>query len=92
MSIRITAVRLTGGNSHEHITNLWWVNPATGESGSNTRAEIVSWIDNQNGHAFVDAAGRRVDVLVVTPPSGSKFLRTFADGVWQNNLLALPRQ
>jgi len=91
MSIRITAVRLTGGNTHQHITRLWWTNPANGKSGTNTRAEIVSWIEDENGKAYVDEAGRGVDVLVVTPTTGPKYLRTNADGVWANNLLELPR-
>lgn len=92
MSIRITAIRLSGGNTHQHITRLWWTNPANGQSGDNTRAEIVSWIENENGKAYVEEGGRRVDVLVVTPSSGPKYLRTYADGVWKNNLLSLPQR
>jgi hypothetical protein len=92
MSIRITAVRLTGGNTHQHITRLWWTNPANGKSGENTRAEIVAWIEDDNGKAYVEEAGRRVDVLVVTPATGPTYLRTHADGVWANNLLELPRR
>jgi hypothetical protein len=92
MSIRITAIRLTGGNTHQHITRLWWTNPANGESGDNTRSEIVAWIQSENGKAYVEEAGRRVDVLVVTPTTGPKYLRTYADGVWANNLLELPRR
>ena len=30
MTIRITAVHLVGGNDHEHIAVLRWVNPADG--------------------------------------------------------------
>ncbi|MEU3862984.1 DUF3892 domain-containing protein [Streptomyces sp. NPDC028722] len=29
---------------------------------------------------------------MVTPPRGEKYLQTHADGVWTNNLLALPRR
>lgn len=92
MSIRITAIRLTGGHTHQHITRLWWTNPANGKAGENARAEIVSWIEKENGKAYVDDGGHRVDVLVVTPSSGSKYLRTRADGVWTDNLLALPQR
>lgn len=91
MSIRITAVRLTGGQTHQHITRLWWTNPGNGKAGENARAEIVHWIEIENGKAYVDAGGHRVDVRVVTPASGPKYLRTRADGVWTDNLLALPR-
>ncbi|SHT51646.1 Uncharacterised protein [Mycobacteroides abscessus subsp. abscessus] len=93
MSIRITAIRLSGGATHQHITRLWWTNPATSESSNNSRAEIIGWMETQNGKAYVeDTARHRVEVGVVTPSSGAKYLRTYADGVWTNNLLALPRR
>lgn len=93
MAIRITAIRLAGGTSHEHIVRLWWTNPANGKIGDNSRAEIVAWIENENGKAYVeDGYGHRADVRVVTPRVGAKYLRTTADGVWTNNVLALPRR
>lgn len=92
MSIRITAIRLSHGTGHEHIVRLWWANPADSSSGDNTRAEIVEFIE-KNGKAYVeDAWGHRSDVGVVTPRTGSKYLRTHADGVWTDNLLAIPQR
>ncbi|MBQ0969247.1 DUF3892 domain-containing protein [Streptomyces sp. RK23] len=98
MAIQITAVRLSGGTTHQHITRLWWTNPATAKTGDNTRAEIVTWIEDtwiedEKGQAYTsDAGGHRAEVAVVTPPRGEKYLQTRADGVWTNNLLALPRR
>lgn len=93
MAIRITHIRLSGGTNHEHIVHLWWTNPSTGKTGDNTRSEIVSWIEDDNGKAYVvDAAGHRADVGVVKPQVGAKYLRTHADGQWTNNLLSLPRR
>ncbi|THA81205.1 DUF3892 domain-containing protein [Streptomyces sp. A0592] len=94
MAIQITAVRLTaGGTTHEHITHLWWTNQTSGDTGNSTRAQIVDWIENKSGKAYTsDAAGHRTEVVVVTPARGEKYLRTRADGVWTNNLLALPRR
>jgi Protein of unknown function (DUF3892) len=93
MSISITAIRMSGGNTHQHIVRLWWTSPSTSETGDNSRAEIVSWIENQNGKAYVeDAHGSRGDVGVVTPAYGEKYLRSYADNVWTDNLLALPRR
>src|SRR6266498_5273279 len=81
VAIRITAVRLEGGATHEHIVRLWWINPADNRTGDNSRAELVSWIETQNGKAYVeDARGNRADVGVVTPAHGAKYLRTHADG------------
>jgi hypothetical protein len=93
MAIRITAIRLSGGSGHEHIVRLWWTNPASGNTGNNSRAEIVDWIENKDGKAHVqDAYGHRVDVGVVKPARGEKYVRTYADGKWTDNLLALPRR
>ncbi|MCX4539047.1 DUF3892 domain-containing protein [Streptomyces sp. NBC_01669] len=94
MAIQITAVRLSAdGATHEHITHLWWTNQAFGNVGDSTRAQIVAWIEDQAGKAYTsDRAGHRTEVAVVTPTRGEKYLRTRADGVWTNNLLALPRR
>jgi hypothetical protein len=93
LTIRITAIRLEGGTSHEHITDLWWTNPAAGKTGCSSRQQIVSWIENDDGKAYVDdGRGNRADVGVVIPRYGDKYLRTHADGKWTDNLLALPRK
>lgn len=93
MSRRIYAIRLSGGNTHQHIAHLWWKDPASGLLGDDTRAAMVTYVERQNGKVFVeDGYGHRVDARVVTPQYGEKYLRTYADGVWTDNLLALPRK
>lgn len=93
MAIRITAIRMSGGTGHEHISRLWWSDPATSDVGDSSRSAIVAWVENDNGKAYVeDAAGNRADVGVVKPKVGDKYLRTHADGQWTDNLLALPRK
>ncbi|GAB3914455.1 DUF3892 domain-containing protein [Kibdelosporangium lantanae] len=92
MARRFTAIRLSGGQSHEHIVHLWYVDQATGLSSDDTRAHLVSWVEG-GGKAYVeDRYGNRADVGVVTPTVGAKYLRTYADGKWTDNLLALPRR
>lgn len=88
--VYITHIRLSAeGSGHEHITDVKWRNPTSGDTGQSTKAAMVDWI-NDNGDARVrDNAGHDVKVGVVkaTPP----YIRTHADGVWTDNLLALPR-
>lgn len=92
MAIRITAIHLEGGSGHEHIATLKWTNPANQKTGTNTRRQIVGWIENENGKAYVEDSQRhRVEVRVVTPRYGEKYLRTYADGYPTDNLLSLPR-
>jgi hypothetical protein len=94
MAIRITGIRLSGGTGHEHITTLWWIDPARNVEKSSRRATIVAWIDDEQREAYVHQPGTaRSTVGTVDPGSGrSKYLRTYADGQWNNNLLSLPRK
>jgi hypothetical protein len=88
--VEIVKVNLVnGGSGHEHIAQVEWRNPADGETGRSSRAEMVDFIANKSGVAQVNDGRRKVDVKVVTatPP----YLRTQADGFWTDNLLALPR-
>ena len=51
---------------------------------------MVEWISKKNGSAYVcgdHAHIAKVGVVKADPP----YIRTFADGVWNDNLLALPR-
>ena len=62
MTVRITHIRLSGGTEHEPISYLRWVNPVTGKTDSSTRAQMVAWIETQDGSAFVQqpsTPGRR---------------------------------
>lgn len=87
--VEITEVHMSGGTKHEHIAEVKWKNPKTGKTGENTREEMVNWIENKDGKAFVTDGKNTVSVRVVdaTP----KYIRTYADGKWTDNLLALPR-
>lgn len=87
--VLVTEVRLTGGEGHhQYISEVRWVNPDTNETNVSTRQQMVDWIRN-GGQALVRNGTRVIPVRVVeaTPP----YIQTFADGVWTDNLLALPR-
>jgi hypothetical protein len=84
---RITCVTKPNRSSqHEHITNV-----GGQENGGwyETRDRVVSLIDT-NIHTFhTFEAGRRAEVRTRPGPTG-RYLQTWADGQWQNNLLSLP--
>lgn len=86
----ITHVRMSQpGSRHDHIVEVKWRNPDDGKVGSNTVAQMVDFIENKKGKVKVTDGRNTVDVGVVkeTP----KYIRTYADGVWSDNLLSLPR-
>ena len=87
--VQITQIHLVGGYRHEHIASVRWINPQDNNTGENTRSEMVSWLNKPGARAVVSTGSRTVDVGVVdaNPP----YIRTHADGVWTDNLLALPQ-
>ena len=74
-------------SSHEHITHVG--NPPTWFW---KREDVIASIDGGTNTFFVlDVQGNRANVGVVRPNDGRlPFLRTYADGKWNDNLLALP--
>lgn len=88
--VQITHVHMNSGVRHEHIVEVRWRNPDTNDTGTSTREAVVTWLRESDGNqAYVSDRTRRVFVGVVnaSPP----YIRTYADGVWTDNLLALPR-
>ena len=85
----ITHIRMSqGGHLHEHITDVRWRDYNKGQSNDCTKQQMVEWL-RQGNRAYVTDGVRTVEVGVVNanPP----YLRTHADGVPTDNLLALPR-
>ncbi len=70
-------------SSHEGITHL-------GGSGWRwTRAEVIASIEARTNTFYTQVSGKRADIHVVNGARG-KYVQTYADGVWSNDLLALP--
>lgn len=94
MSVRITCIKKQGGyheDPHHAIESVGWTNEQDGGTGSSTRIEMYDWIKNRGGAAYVrDNQGSSVAVGTAESSTGTKFIRTHADGKWNNNLLALP--
>ena len=86
--VQITAINLVGGTQHEHISEVKWRNPNTNTTGESLRDQMIIYIEGGN-RAYVTDGRNTADVGVVkaAPP----YIRTYADGKWTDNLLALPR-
>jgi hypothetical protein len=52
--------------------------------------DAISNIENRVHSYWTLVAGAHADVIVAKRPSGRKYLKTTADGIEPNNLLALP--
>jgi hypothetical protein len=88
--IHITAIRLTGGEGHEHVTDLQWNSVST--AGQSSRAALIEWLRASSANqAVVADASKHVPLFVVELFNSTPFLRTHADGAWTDHLLRLPR-
>jgi hypothetical protein len=87
---RISCVRKPNRNSpHEHITHVG--NPSANWMWP--REDVIRSIEQKTNTFFVldPTTGNRSEVGVVYPQDGrSPFLKTYADGEWDNNLLSFP--
>ena len=87
MALRCVAIRMsTGGHHHEHITHI-----QVSDGTLHTRAWMVAYVEAK-GQAYVqDSRGNVAYLGVRTSLAGNKYVQTYADGLWSDNLLALPR-
>ena len=76
---------------HEHITYLG--NQYSNPPWKWTREQVIQSIEERTNTFYVldPVSGKRSDVGVVREAGKAPFLRTYADGVWNNNLLSLPQ-
>ncbi|MDR3489805.1 MAG: DUF3892 domain-containing protein [Bradyrhizobium sp.] len=74
-------------STHEHITHLG--NPTGGWVW--TRDKVIESIDAKSNTFFVidPRNGKRADIGVVRPAGRLPYVRTYADGDWNDNLLSL---
>ena len=75
---------------HEHITHLG--NPGSATGGWMwTREAVIASIDAKTNTFFVldPVGGRRADIGVVREAGKTPYVKTHADGRWNNNLLSL---
>jgi hypothetical protein len=70
-------------DTHHGITHLG------GEKWKWTRQQVIDSINAKTNTFFTLEGGKRADVGVNRNANG-EFVQTYADGYWNNNLLALP--
>jgi Protein of unknown function (DUF3892) len=82
--VQVTCINKQPRNDpHEGITHLG------GATWHWTRHQVIESIEQRSNTFFTMVAGKRADVGVVNGQNG-KYVRTHADGEWNDNLLALP--
>jgi len=90
MAIRVQARRMSTGHQHEHIARLRGVNDQTGAIEEGTRADWVVYVEGGGAAYVADSRGDVAYLGVRVSAWGNRYVQTYADGIWQDNLLALP--
>lgn len=82
--VKVTCINKQPRNDpHEGITHLG------GATWHWTRQQVINSIEAKTNTFHTLVGSNRGDIGVVNGPNG-KYLRTYADGKWNDNLLALP--
>jgi len=74
-------------SQHEGITHVG--GPGDGTRWKWPRKDVIDSIEAKSNTFYTRVNGNRGDIGVVNGPNG-KYLRTYADGKWNDNLLSLP--
>ena len=89
--VRITCINKAGrdhDNPHEAISHYGWQNESNGKTGKSDRPSMVKWVEEGN-KAFVRNENNIAYCGVKTSSRGTKFLQTYSDGEYNDNLLSL---
>jgi Protein of unknown function (DUF3892) len=88
--IEITAIRLAGGQNHEHVAEVLWRSAATA-LGHGSRQSVIEWLSASSDNRAVVARGSEsVQFAVVRESNQAPYLRARKDGQWTDDLLELP--
>ena len=92
MAVRITCIRKSGGyheNPYVAISQLGWVNDASGQTGESTREAMYDFVENQRGEAYVQSGYSRARVFGAISARGTRYVKTEPNNTVADNLLKL---
>jgi hypothetical protein len=75
---------------HEHITAVAGPRPDGSGRWKDTVANVAQFIESKQHRFYTKEGNASAWVGVRTTSAGRKFLQTYADRIWKDNLLALP--
>ncbi len=92
MAYRITGIRKPGGvsNVHEAISHYRWIKDGQTTSYISDRVTFIGLVEGKVATYVQDSSGNKAYCKINVSKSGTRFLQTYSDGKWTDNLLSLP--
>ncbi|MDX9739267.1 MAG: DUF3892 domain-containing protein [Candidatus Dojkabacteria bacterium] len=75
-------------NPHEGITHYGWKN-SVGKTVRSTRDQMLKYLDDGNHAYVISNHDTKAYCYIRTSTTGNRFLQTYADSQYTNNLLSL---
>jgi hypothetical protein len=96
MKVKIVCINKDNGNHanpHEAISHFGWIADGETQVKHSTRVQMVEFLEDKNkkNSAYVTGSdGKTAFCYVNVSVAGTRFLQTYADRDWHDNLLQLP--
>lgn len=92
MALQITGIRKPDPEDpHEAISHYRWLDDTDNTVGIDEREALIKWMEINKIDAYVADGTRKVWCAIRENKHSTKYLQTYSDGEWSNNLLALPQ-
>jgi hypothetical protein len=92
MALQITGIRKPNPDDpHEAISHYRWHDDVDNSNGIDEREALIKWMEDNKIRAYVADVSKKIWCGIRKNAHGTKYLQTYADDKWTNNLLALPQ-
>ncbi len=92
MALEITGIRKPEPNDpHEAISHYRWHDDDDNTNGIDERTALIKWMEDNKVDAYVANGSGKVWCAIRENKYGTKYLQTYADKTWNDNLLSLPQ-
>jgi hypothetical protein len=92
MALQITGIRKPDPDDpHEAISHYRWHDNSDNTNGIDEREALIKWMKANKVDAYVADGTDKVWCEIRENRYSTKYLQTYADGKWTDNLLALPQ-
>jgi hypothetical protein len=92
MALEITGIRKPNPQDpHEAVSHYRWYDDEDNTRGIDEREALISWMQSHKVDAYVADGASKVWCGIRENSHGTKYLQTYSDSKYTNNLLSLPQ-